>query len=221
MTTAQPIRFATADQGEETARADLYGLLAALFAAPASLALLESIAAAPAAGEGVLDQSWRALTDAALLLRDDPRGGGEAARDEYERLFIGIGKPEVMLYGSFYLSGFLMEKPLAALRTDLAQLGLARADDVVESEDHIASLCEVMRYLIAFDADDAGDKGAPPLEEDAQLALQKKFFGVHMQPWVGEMCGALIRHPQSRFYRAVAVLAQQFFDVEAQAFDMD
>jgi TorA maturation chaperone TorD len=224
MTTAQPIRFATADQGEETARADLYGLLAVLFAAPASLALLESIAASPATGEGVLAQAWRALADAALLMRDDRRGGAEAVRDEYERLFIGIGKPEVMLYGSFYLSGFLMEKPLAALRTDLAHLGLERAEDVVDSEDHIASLCEVMRYLIAADGDDDGGDahaGATPLDERTRLALQKTFFGVHMQPWVGEMCAALIRHPQSRFYRAVAELAQQFFEVEAQAFDMD
>jgi TorA maturation chaperone TorD len=221
MTTAQPIRFATADQGEETARADLYGLLAVLFAAPASLALLESIAASPAAGEGVLAQLWRALAEAALLMRDDRRGGAEAVRDEYERLFIGIGKPEVMLYGSFYLSGFLMEKPLAALRTDLAQLGLERAEDVVESEDHIASLCEVMRYLIAADDGDDSHAGAAPVDERTRLALQKTFFGVHMQPWVGEMCSALIRHPQSRFYRAVGELAQQFFEVEAQAFDMD
>ena len=143
-------------------------------------------------------------------------------REEYEQLFIGIGKPEVLLYGSYYLSGFLMERPLAALRTDLAQLGLERADNIVESEDHIASLCEVMRYLIAadVDADDDAGSDAPPLSAQARLVAQKQFFSVHMQPWTSEMCDAVIAHRQSRFYRRVAELAQQFFAIEAQAFEI-
>jgi TorA maturation chaperone TorD len=223
---ARPIAFAHADTGEETARADLYGLLAALYAAPPSAALLTTLATAPGGdGVGVLDAAWKEVTNAArAALADGAAAATERLRDEYERLFIGIGKPEVLLYGSFYLSGFLMEKPLAALRTDLMRLGLERADDVVESEDHIASLCEVMRYLIA--ADDETENGnattadVPPLSDAARLARQKTFFATHLQPWTGDMCAALSSHRHAVFYRPLAHLTQVFFEVEAEAFDI-
>lgn len=203
MTTTQALAFETRDTGEETARADLYGLLATLFYAPPPQALLDTIASARAEGEGVLEQAWANLVAACK------GASSERIREEYESLFIGVGKPEVMLYGSYYLSGFLMEKPLAELRTDLAAMGLERSEQVVESEDHIASLCEVMRYLIA--SDDI---------LHANLTTQKKFFGAHLQPWVGEMCAALAAHPATRFYGVIATLAKEFFEVEAQAFDM-
>lgn len=203
MTTVQTLKFETPDQGEETARADLYGLLAALFHAPPSRALLDSIAGAPAHGDGVLEVAWREL---ALVCKSTSQ---EAAREEYEALFLGIGKPEVILYGSYYLAGFMMEKPLVELRTELAALGLERSASVVESEDHIASLCEVMRYLIA--SDDA---------VNTTVARQKLFFGNHMQAWILDMCGALATHPKAKFYLPVAHLAQCFFEVEMQAFDM-
>jgi TorA maturation chaperone TorD len=203
MTTAQPLKFESPDQGEETARADLYGLLATLLCAPPSQALLDTIASAQDQGEGVLGQAWADLVKACRTAR------AEAVREEYEQLFIGVGKPEVMLYGSYYIAGFLMEKPLAVLRTDLARLGLQRADAVVESEDHIAALCEVMRYLIA--SDDA---------IHANLATQKQFFCDHMQMWVPGLCTALESHPQVKFYLPVARLARSFFEIEMQAFDM-
>jgi TorA maturation chaperone TorD len=203
MTTAEPLKFESPDQGEEAARADLYGLLATLLCAPPSQALLDTIASAQDQGTGVLEQAW------ADLVKAGRGANAEAVREEYEQLFIGVGKPEVMLYGSYYISGFLMEKPLAALRTDLARLGLQRADAVVESEDHIAALCEVMRYLIA--SDDV---------LHANLATQKKFFGDHMQMWVTSLCTALEGHPQVNFYLPVARLARCFFEVEMQAFDM-
>lgn len=219
--TEQPIHFAATDQGEETARADLYGVLSTLFAAPPSAALLLSIVQAPVDGEGVLAAAWRELVRVAqALLAESAPAAAERVRDEYERLFIGIGKPEVMLYGSFYLSGFLMEKPLAALRTDLAALGIERVDAVVESEDHIASLCEVMRYLIAGDdSSEASSIGGGGVQHG--LAAQKQFFGTHMQGWVGDMCSAIGAHPQAVFYAAVAVVASRFFEVEMQAFEMD
>ncbi len=222
--TEHPIHFASSDQGEETARADLYGLLSALFAAPPSAVLLLSIAQAPAQGEGVLAAAWRDLVGAAqaLLAAGSPAIAAERAREEYERLFIGIGKPEVMLYGSFYLSGFLMEKPLAALRTDLAALGVERVDGVVESEDHIASLCEVMRYLIAAESAPGGAGTAIGSHVDRHsLAAQRQFFATHMQSWLGDMCDAIRAHPQAVFHAAVAALAARFFEVEMQAFDMD
>ena len=203
MTTTQALKFDTPDRGEEAARADLYGLLATLLYAPPPQALLDAIALAPTAGEGVLDLAWNGLASACRQAQAD------AVRAEYEQLFIGVGKPEVMLYGSYYLSGFLMEKPLAALRTDLAHLGLQRPESVVESEDHIAFVCEVMRTLIA--ADDV---------MPANVATQKTFFATHMQGWVIDACTAIEAHPQSAFYQAVARLARSFFEVEMQAFDM-
>jgi len=203
MTTAKEITFVSPDQGEEAARAGLYGLLASLFCAPPAQELIDTIASSDVQGESPLESAWMEL---ALACR---RTSSEKAREEYESLFLGVGKPEVMLYGSYYLSGFLMEKPLAALRSDLSKLGLERPESVIESEDHIASLCEVMRFLIV--ADD-------PM--CANLAAQKEFFAAHVQPWVSELCAAIRAHPHAHFYAPVSKLAQAFFEVEALAFDM-
>jgi TorA maturation chaperone TorD len=191
---------------EELARADLYGLLAALYYEPPSAELLAqlrlAVTEAPAAG-GLLEEPWRALVG---LAREMAPADIHA---EYNRLFGGIGKPEVYLYGSHFLSGFLNEKPLAQLRSDLAGLALARSEGMSETEDHIAYLCEVMRYLIAADA-----------EAEHQLTRQQLFFASHLQPWVGLLCDALASHPGARFYAALALLTRHFMDVEAQGFDM-
>jgi TorA maturation chaperone TorD len=202
MTSAQTVRIEQPDQGEEAARAALYGLLADLFYAPPSQALLDHLAGCGSEGEGTLQQSWSELVAACRGAQYD------AVRDEYETLFIGVGKPQVVLYGSYYLSGFMMEKPLAELRTDLARLGIERAAQVSESEDHLATLCAVMRYLIESDGLAHG------------LAAQQTFFAAHMRTWAGECCDAVEAHPNAVFYRPVARLAHAFFEVEAQAFDM-
>jgi len=197
---------ATAGLDEETARAELYGLLALLFYAPPTPDLLAQLRVAatdaPAAGD-FLEEPWRALVGLARDMHD------EAIATEYTTLFGGVGKPEVYLFGSYYLSGFLNEKPLAALRTDIAALGLARADAMSETEDHVAYLCEVMRYLIA------GDDVAV-----ANLTQQQVFFAAHLQPWLPRLCDALHAHPQARFYAGVADLTRAFVAVEAQGFDM-
>ncbi|MDM0038054.1 molecular chaperone TorD family protein [Variovorax sp. J22G21] len=191
---------------EEIARAEVYGLLARLWFAPPDAELLGALGVAvteaPAAG-GFLEEPWRALVGAA-------RGTDAAgARAEYDALFGGIGKPEVLLYGSHYLSGFLNDKPLAQLRTDVARLGLARDETIGETEDHIACLCEVMRYLIA------GDDVAV-----ANLKEQQAFFARHVQPWVPAMCDAVLQHPKARLYAALAGFTHAFVGVEAQGFDM-
>ena len=133
----------------------------------------------------------------------------DVIQSEYDSLFGGIGKPEIYLYGSHFLSGFLNEKPLARLRADLDQLGLARDQKMSETEDHLAYLCEVMRYLIA------GDDIAV-----ANLARQRAFFAAHLQPWVMSLCDELQQHPKARFYAALAELTRAFMGVETQAFDM-
>jgi TorA maturation chaperone TorD len=191
---------------EEMARAELYGLLATLYYAPPApewMAQMRVAATEAPTRGGFLEEPWRALVGAARETSD------AAIAAEYTTLFGGVGKPEVYLFGSFYLSGFLNEKPLAALRGDLAELGLARDDAMSETEDHVAYLLEVMRYLIA------GDDVAV-----SNLTRQQAFFSTHLQPWVLRLCDALQAHPQARFYAAVAGLTRAFVAVEAQGFDM-
>lgn len=191
---------------EETARAEVYGLLAQLFyAAPSPevmAALRVAVTEAPAAG-AFLEEPWRELVGAARAMSD------EAVAREYDALFGGVGKPEVYLFGSHYLSGFLNDKPLAKLRADLAALGLTRDDAMSDSEDHIAYLCEVMRYLIAGDDVSVSN-----------LTRQRDFFARHLQTWTTALCDALAAHPKARFYAGLAGFTRAFMNVEAQGFDM-
>lgn len=191
---------------EELARAEMYGLLAQLFYQPPSPELLAqlqvAVTEAPDTG-GLLEEAWQALVAAARV--------GDAAQigAEFQALFGGVGKPEVYLYGSHYLTGFLNEKPLVQLRDDLSGLGLARHEQMPETEDHVAYLFEVMRYLIA------GDDAAV-----CNLTRQAAFFARHVQPWLGRMCEALARHPRAAFYARVAQLTDTFVSIETQAFDL-
>jgi TorA maturation chaperone TorD len=191
---------------EETARAEVYGLLAQLYyAKPAEDvlgALRVAVTEAPAAG-GFLEEPWREFIAVARA-----RSDAEIA-SEYDALFGGVGKPEVYLFGSHYLSGFLNEKPLVRLRTDLAALGLARDEAMPDTEDHVAYLCEVMRYLIA------GDDVAV-----ANLTRQREFFNAHLQPWAAMLCDAIAAHPKAHFYAGLAAFTRAFMSVEAQGFDM-
>ena len=205
---AQPIRFsaAPADDSEELARAELYGLLAGLWLAPPDAALLQqfrvAVTEAPQRG-GHLEAPWSELVAAMRA------SSVEAAAAEHEALFHGVGRSEVMAYASFYLSGFLNEKPLAVLRDDLAALGLTRDANSLETEDHIAFVLEVMRWLIAGD-----DLAVCNLEQ------QRRFFRTHLQPWVGQLCDAVAAQPRAAVWRAVAAMTQAFVQVEAQGFDL-
>jgi len=204
MTQAPPTSSAL---DEETARAEIYGLLAQLYYAPPSPELLAALRVAvtdaPAQG-AYLEEPWRGVVAAARELPD------RAIAEEYDALFGGVGKPEVYLFGSHYLSGYLNEKPLARLRHTLADLGLGRDEaSMPETEDHIAYECEVMRFLIA------GDDVAV-----SNLARQQAFFAEHLQPWAGALCDAISGHPRARFYAALAGFTRAFVGVEAQGFDM-
>ena len=202
----QSLSFASADDGDELARAELYGLLAGLWLAPPDAALLQqfgvAVTQAPQPG-AYLEAPWGDLV-AALRATTV----AEAAA-EHEALFHGVGRPEVFAYGSFYLTGFVNEKPLAALRTDLATLGLDRDSDRLETEDHISFVFEVMRYLIA------GDDAAV-----CNLAQQCRFFRQHLQPWVTQLCDAVQAHPRAATWRALAAFTRAFVEVETQAFDL-
>jgi len=203
---SQALSFATPDDSEELARAELYGLLARLWLAPPDEPLLQqfrvAVTQAPEAG-ALLEAPWQALVGALRATT------AEAAAAEHEALFHGVGKPEIFAFASFHLSGFLNEKPLAALRNDLAALGLTRDAQALETEDHIAYLFEVMRYLIAGD-----DVAVCNLEQ------QRRFFRAHLQPWVEQLCDAVLAHGRADTWRAVAAFTRDFMQVETQAFDM-
>jgi len=157
---------------------------------------------APVAG-GFLEEPWRQVVAAARQCSDD-----EVA-NEYNKLFGGVGKPEVYLYASHYVSGFLNDKPVARLRDDLAALGLERDDSMAETEDHFACLCEVMRYLIAGDDVSVSN-----------LTHQGAFFAAHIQPWAHEMTEAIAKHPAAKFFATLAEFTQAFLGIETQGFDL-
>lgn len=204
--TTSVIGFAAPGDSEELARAELYGLLAALWLAPPDTDMLAqfkvAVTEAPQPG-GLLEPPWVELVGAM-------RGTtAAAAAAEHDALFHGVGKPEVFAYASYYLAGFLNEQPLALLRAELGALGLTREATQLETEDHIAFLLEVMRWLIA------GDDPAV-----CNLARQHRFFRAHLQPWVERLCDAVDAQPRAEVWRAVAALTRAFIQVETQAFDL-
>ncbi|MEO6895337.1 MAG: molecular chaperone [Caldimonas sp.] len=200
------LNFSTPDDSDELARAELYGLLANLYYEPPTDELLARMRAAATEApvrEAFLERAWGEVVAASGRL------SAKEIADEYAELFLGIGRPAIFLYGSYYLAGTLNEKPLVELRDDLRMLGLERPESIAETEDHIASLCEVMRYLIA--GEDV---------ETSNLAAQQRFYNAHLRGWVDALCEVLEAHPRADFYRSVAVLTRDFAAVEAQGLDL-
>jgi TorA maturation chaperone TorD len=194
-----PLVSAPAD--EDRIRGNVYALLGNLLAAPPDSDLLDLLRAiAPDEDDdSLLAASWQMLALAAT--RTEPN----SLRDEYDTLFIGLGRGELVPYGSWYLTGFLMEQPLAKLRGDLLALGIERQAGVYEPEDHAAALCDTMALLIN------GDVPVP-------LARQYDFFSRHLEPWLPQFFRDMQKAGSARFYRAVGQLGEQFIDVESQAF---
>ena len=129
----------------------------------------------------------------------------EHVEREFFNLFIGLGRGELLPYGSYYLTGFLHERPLARLRDDLAQLGIERAEGNCEPEDHAATLCEIMAGLAS------GRLPAPP-------GTDQQIFEKHMAPWIGRFFADLERAEAADFYRRVGTLGRMFMDIETEAF---
>lgn len=190
---------------EDLLRANWYGFLARFLAAPTDQAALSLAAGFDSQDDGT--DMGRAL---GVLSRLAQQTTPSQAEEEYFNLFIGVGRGELMPYGSYYLTGFLNEKPLAHLRGDMARLGIARAEDVKEPEDHIAALCEMMAGLIA------GSFGTP-----APLAVQNEFFQRHLSPWAGRFFGDLERARHARLYQPVGTIGRLLIDIERDAFGME
>ena len=184
-------------------RAQCYALLSRLLAAPPAPEVLERVGAMEG-GDGT--ELGQALSTLAAVAR---RTTAEAVEDEYHDLFIGVGAGELTPYGSYYLTGFTYAKPLAKLRIEMGRLGIARADDVPEPEDHIASLCEMMSGLIN------GAYGAP-----IELAKQQEFFGAHLGSWAPKFFQDLEAAKSAALYMPVGTIGRLFMAVESQAFEM-
>lgn len=191
---------------EDQSRADLYALLARLYADGPDAALLASIAGAPRMeGHSELAGAWNRLADTSAST------SAASASQEYTDLFVGVGKSEVNLHASFWISGFTMERPLARLRSELASLGLARRGEVTMLEDHLSALCESMRLLICGDAE----------REPATYAVQRAFFEGNLAPLVFDCCIAIGDSPIANFYRSVAEWTRAFMVLDREALAMD
>jgi TorA maturation chaperone TorD len=188
---------------EELFRAQLYGLLAQFLRAPPGRRLLDA-AAFLSGDDSDLGRAIGALASTAGA------ASVSGAADEYHALFIGLGRGELIPYGSYYLTGFLNEKPLAVLRADLARLGIARREDTKEPEDHIAALCEVMAGLISGRFD--GAQG---------LAAQRRFHAVHLAPWAARFFADLETAASANLYRPVGTIGRLLMSIEDAAFGME
>ncbi len=187
---------------EDRLRADLYNVLGLMLSGPPEELLLEQVAGL-AGDDTDLGTAINALAKIARLTKP------AAAEREFNKLFIGLGRGELLPYASYYLTGFLNEKPLASLRQDMAARGMTRAENVYEPEDNIASLMEMMGALIA------GRFGsASPLND------QKQFYNKHIGPWAGHFFSDLEAAKNSVLYAAVGAVGRVFMDIEAEGFRM-
>jgi len=187
---------------EDRARSELYDFLGVVLARPADAQLLGQIAEL----KGDETPLGNALS---LLARIAAVTSPETAEREFNALFIGLGRGELLPYASYYLTGFLNEKPLAKLRQDMAERGIERSEHKHEPEDNIASLMEMMAGLIV------GRFG-----KVTSVAGQKTFFNAHVEPWAIHFFTDLEATDTSVFYGAVGSLGRQFMEIEAQGFDM-
>jgi TorA maturation chaperone TorD len=182
----------------DLARSQLYSLLASLLSRAPTDALLAQIA------ELRGDATPLGLAQAGLAQAAADVDARKIEREFFD-LFIGLGRGELLPYGSYYLTGFLHERPLARLRDDLARIGIERAEGVAEPEDHAGILCEIMSAL-------TGGAIAAPAGSD------KIIFEKHMAPWIGRLFADLERANAGRFYRQVGTLGRVFTEIETEAF---
>ncbi len=187
---------------EDRLRAEFYDFLGRLLAAPPDGALLERMAALRG-DESDLGQAVQAMARVARVTRP------EAAEREFTALFIGLGRGELLPYASYYLTGFLNEKPLAQLRQDMAARRITRAPNVYEPEDNIASLMEMMAGMIL------GRFGAP-----VPLADQRMFWNRHIGPWSGHFFSDLEAAEASVLYASVGTAGRLFTEIEREGFRM-
>lgn len=184
-------------------RAGVYELLGRLLASEPTeevLNVLREIGDVDAS-EGQVAMGWELMKQSALKTEEP------SVRQEYLDLFVGVGRGELVPFGSWYVTGFLMEKPLAVLRTDLTALGIERQEGIVESEDHIAALCDAMAILIRSGS-------------EVPFAQQKSFFNDHIEPWASTFFKDLQSAKTAHFYRSVGFFGEGFMSFESRLLAM-
>jgi TorA maturation chaperone TorD len=182
----------------DLARVQSYQILAHLLAKPPTQALLAKVG--KITGDATpLGLTWIALADAARQTTET------AAGEEYFKLFIGVGRGDVLPFASYYMAGFLHERPLSAVRADLARIGIERRAGVHEPEDHIATLFDAMAGVI--------DGTYPTVSSD-----EHAFFVAHIKPWAPRLFADILVAPSAHFYRAVADVGHHWIDLETRAF---
>lgn len=208
MTTDQPV-FNVKSEDEflqdqaQAMRAAVYELLSALLAgqpADETLQRLRDIGDVDAS-DGQIAMGWELMKQASL------KSDMASVHEEYFALLIGVGRGELVPFGSWYITGFLMEKPLAVLRSDLEKLGIERQSGVAESEDHVAALCDAMALIIQH-------------SDEIPFSTQQTFFNDHLAPWVGQFFNDMQNAKAAHFYRSVGFFGESFFDFEQQLLGM-
>ena len=198
MSAAEDIKIAS----EDRLRADLYNFLGLMLSGPPDQILLDQCAGL-SGDDSALGKAIGGLSRVAKATKP------KKVESEFNALFVGLGRGELLPYASYYLTGFLNEKPLAILRTDMATRGITRAPNVYEPEDNIASLMEMMGGMIV------GRFGMPAALED-----QKTFFNKHIAPWAGHFFADLEGAKNSVLYASLGSVGKAFIEIEREAFRM-
>jgi TorA maturation chaperone TorD len=203
---AAPLAFRRTLAPEDQGRADLYAVLARLYADAPDRAFLQALAHADRMpSDSPMGEAWNRLLDASAAM--DP----DAAAQEYFDLFVGVGKCNVNLHASHWITGFMVERPLVELRTDLAALKITRKDAATMLEDHFCALFETMRILVG------GDGDRPP----ATVAQQRNFLEKRLLSWAFECCAAIGKSSLANYYARVAELTEQFLVLERDSLAID
>lgn len=191
------------DDQAQALRASVYDLLSRLLAREPEHATVQGLRDIGDidASEGPMAMGWQLMKQAAQKTEL------AAIHEEYFALLIGVGRGELVPFGSWYITGFLMEKPLAVLRADLDRLGIERQGDVAESEDHIAALCDAMALIIRNSS-------------EIPLSVQQAFFNDHLAPWVQRFFSDMQNARSAHFYRSVGFFGESFFEFEQQLLHM-
>ena len=187
---------------EQLYRASAYGLIAALLRSTPDQEMLDRLTGL---SPGIVPEGDELLLAMSTLALSAELHTPASIDDEYHDLFIGLGKGEVVPYGSWYLTGFMMEKPLSDLRDDLAILGYVRNSSVVEPEDHVAALCEVISLMIT---------------EGSNLSIQRNFFQSHIASWMSRFFADLSETRSAVFYKSVGRFGTAFIAFEKEYFSM-
>ena len=188
---------------EDQLRADMYSFLASLLRAEPNAALVKQLTNLES-DDSPIGKSIKTLSKLASSL-DLP-----TIRDEYVRIFIGVGRGEILPFASYYLTGFLKDKPLAKLRNDMKEIGIELAENVKEPEDHISSLFDMMSGLILG-----------KFNKKFSIGEQKDFFNKHLNPWVDLLMRDIESSKIAVFYSPVGTIGREFIEIERSSFSMD